>query len=396
MKILNLKSVIKQGTIGILIFILIFSSRVICTAQDSDNEDKQSILVIGTSSIRSGNTAAARKSAISDALVKGLEEYLARRLGSQGMKDNFSIIINEILPEAGEKIDNFHILAEEQTEKQYQILVSVKINEKMIEERLKEMDLMLVKVPEIKVLFMVSQENTADQSVLFWWENPDSNTSLTETELALHRVFQERGFFPVNRVVNFPQESYTPEMTKRELADEDVIRWGRLFSADVVVSGRCEVMDNEFLYANLKSYGTEKGGLISAGSRTSVIQTDPDDPDYLTESLIDVIEEIAAKMGPETIETMEAMESGLSKIEVELSGLRSFDQFRVFRSFLTAKIQGVESVVQSRIRPNSITIHVEYMGSQESFFEQISDHKDFPFWADISSPEEGKILVDLK
>ena len=93
--------------------------------------------MIGTGDISNGNVASARKDAISDALVKGVEGFLTRRLGSEGMVNNFSRIIHDIIPAAEEGTENFHILAEEQTSKHYKILVQIKVNAKLMEERFK-------------------------------------------------------------------------------------------------------------------------------------------------------------------------------------------------------------------------------------------------------------------
>jgi len=118
----------------ILKFILFLSVFFITGIPAEGAEDDDNILVIGVSSIWSDNLAAARKDAISDALVKGIEDYLKTTLGSQGMINNFHELINEIIPGSGEVIENYSILAENESDKKYRILVSIKVNEKMMEE----------------------------------------------------------------------------------------------------------------------------------------------------------------------------------------------------------------------------------------------------------------------
>ena len=79
----------------------------------SKKSDDNQILAIGTSVIRKENLAKAKKKAISQALMKGIEDYLVRRLGSEGMVNNFQRLVHEIIPVARENIENFHILAED-------------------------------------------------------------------------------------------------------------------------------------------------------------------------------------------------------------------------------------------------------------------------------------------
>jgi hypothetical protein len=72
-----------------------------------------------------GNIAAARNDAISDALLKGLEEYLTRYLGSQIMINNFPRLINNVIPDAKDEIENF-IPAKKETAATHDILTLLK------------------------------------------------------------------------------------------------------------------------------------------------------------------------------------------------------------------------------------------------------------------------------
>ena len=175
-------------------------------AEMSSKAGQKEILVIGTGTIVRGNEAEAKKKAVSEALVKGVEEYLTRRLGRQGMINNFSRLIHGIIPKAREEIENFNILAEERVDQDYKILVRVKVNEKVMEEKLREIGLIEMEGPPIKVLFLVSQIKPREGEISFWWENPQGESPLTPTELVLYRVFQARGFRPVNRLSSIPKE----------------------------------------------------------------------------------------------------------------------------------------------------------------------------------------------
>jgi hypothetical protein len=198
--------------------------------------DKIEILVIGTGKITGENIAAARKAAIAEALKKGVEEYLARYLGSQGMINNFPRLIHDVIPESGDEIENFHILTEERHDKDYKVLVRIGINEKLMEQKLKETGIILMEGPPIKLLFMVSQKDPVGGGISYWWNDPENgSTGLTSLELILHRVFQERGFSPVNRLSSVQEEKLTPEMKRLKLSDEDAVMWGELlFSAKVI------------------------------------------------------------------------------------------------------------------------------------------------------------------
>ena len=120
--------------IGVLLFLLLCFFPCIQGASYAAADD--SILAMGTSTIHGGNVAAARESAVSEALVKGVESALLKKLGKENVIQNFSRIINEVIPDAREVVENFYILAEEQVAKKYHIVLGVKINDKLMEEKL--------------------------------------------------------------------------------------------------------------------------------------------------------------------------------------------------------------------------------------------------------------------
>jgi len=354
------------------------------------------ILVIGAGKILKGNVAAARKKAISEALKKGVEEYLARYLGSEGMTNNFPRLVNEVIPGATEEVENFHILAEDQAGEYYKLLVRIKVNERMMEERLRETGLVLMEGPPLSILFLVSGEDISEEGkISYWWKEPDSNSGLSNTELALHRVFEERGFSPVNRL-DLPQEGYSPEMIRLDLTDESAIRWGKLFSADVVIVGRSEIIGGETVRVILKALNTAEEVMIYQDIQTDRVNEIDEGSGQIIGTIERAINGIAARLGPEIIRAVERSEPGVSKLKVELRGLKSFEQFRRFREFLLREVEGVTSVIQSRIKGSSITVLVEFLGQKERFLDILLGHEDFPFLAGLSRTETGEIVVNIK
>ncbi|MBW2609012.1 MAG: hypothetical protein JRC68_01560 [Deltaproteobacteria bacterium] len=379
---------------GLSVFSVVTLSLIM--AETQAKVDQENILAIGKGKITAGNIAAARTTAISEALVKGVEEYLARRLGSQGMINNFERLIHDIIPGSREEIENFHILAEEQTDKYCKLLVRIKVNEKLMEEKLREMGLILMEGPPIKVLFLVSQSKSQEASVSYWWNDPYSVQGLITTELALHRVFQERGFRPINRLANVPEETYSPEMKILDLSDEDVVRWGRFFSADVVIHGKCEIVEGEFVFITLKAFDIGEGMMIFRGSQIEVFDKDSDSMEDVIQPIERVVNNIAIKLGPEIIKAIEVGEDEINKIDIEIQGLKSFEQFRMFSDFLKKDIHGVESVIQTRIKSNSISIRVVFSGKKNRFMDMVLEHESFPFLADVRKTEKGEIIINIK
>ncbi|MGD9034344.1 MAG: hypothetical protein PVH02_16865, partial [Desulfobacteraceae bacterium] len=346
--------------------------------------------------ILGGNVAKARKMAIAEALVKGVEEYLGRRLGSQTMINNFPRLLQDVIPRAREEIENFHILAEERMDKKYKILVRVKVNDKVMEEKLREIGVIFMEGPPIKVLFLVSQTDTREEKTLYWWKAPETDSALSLVELALHRVFQERGFQPISRLLRTPEGGYFPEMKALDLSDEDAIRWGELFSADVVVRGRCEIIGGDEVSIVLKALHVEHSIMIGRDMQSERMADGAGDMEQIVETIEIAVNNVASRLTPEIMTAIELPETETAQLSLSLKGLRSFRQFREFKDFLEKRVPGVKSVRQTRLRGNSVSLAVEFLGDEEKFVERVSSHEKLPFKADWAKTEEGEIVVLIR
>ena len=117
---------------------VLFSMALLRGAAVAEGPSEEGILAIGTAQLTHGNEAAARKKALSEALGRGVEEYLLRRLDTRALADQLSVFMEELVPEAREEIANFHIVGEAATGKHYRVLVRVRINEATLERVLEE------------------------------------------------------------------------------------------------------------------------------------------------------------------------------------------------------------------------------------------------------------------
>jgi len=389
-----LKYILAKTIFGFYIFsVLVFSSPV--AGMDKKSEESE-ILVIGTGIIADGNVAKAKKMAISKALLKGIEEYLTRRLGSRGMINNFPRVVHDVIPMAREEIENFHILAEDQTGRQYKILVRLKVNEKVIEEKLREIGLILMEGPTIKILFLVSQLESEKGEVSYWWKDPGGDSGLTPTELALHRVFQERGFSPISRLLNVPEEDYSSEMMIPDLSNEDVIKWGKVFSADVVIYGRCKIVEENEVSINLSALDTDRGIMIYQDSQTEKIDKNPDSMEQIIGTIETAINKIAVRFCPALLKAIKAPVDSVNRLEIAIKGLRSFKQFRELIGFFKENVAGVKSVTQTRVRGDLISIMVEFSGAKDKFLDMLPNHENLPFRADVSETDDGGLVLKIR
>ena len=398
MNILMERKFFKRSFLGVtfgFVFLFVFVFHI-AAAGSLEKADMSEILVIGSGRVISGNVSAARNAAISDALVKGVAQYLAFYLGSERMINNFERLVNDVIPKSGEEIENYNILAEEKNDKQYKILVRIKVNEKLMEEKLSQMGIILRDVPTIKLLLLVYEKDPQDGNIYYWWNEPDSNNPMTSTELILHRIFQERGLDPVNRLLNVPEETYSDDLRKLDLTDEDAMEWGRLFSADVVILGKSEITEDEMVFVSLKAIDIEKNNVISEDFQIEPIEQSGMKDRQVMDTLEIAISNIVTRLSPAIIRSFEEIEEEISLFEVEFKGLRSLKQLQILTNSLKSDIRGVKSVIQKRIKRDCITVSVEFAGDVDMFLDRVKKYEKFPFLADVSKTEEGKGIIEIR
>lgn len=376
--------------IGVLL--LSWAQKVNALTESSEQE----ILAIGTGTISDGNFAEAKERAIVDALTKGVERDVARRLGRQRMINSFATIVQEILPAAKEAIENFHILAEEQTGNQYNLLVRLKVNDKLIEERLRDLAITVEEGPPVRILFLVSHFERGRDRMLYWWGEPEKDSPLSPTELMLYRVFEEYGFIPINRLQNIPEIAFSEEMKARDLTFEEAVRWGNAFSANAVVLGGCDILEDGSVSLTLTALNPETSTVLGRESRLEPNNGIDSRPGAATESLTKAINKVVAGLSPQISRGLNSTGWSTSRFEVSLEGLKSFREFRAFKNFLEQKVAGVNSVTQTRIKGKILTVLVEFSGKEERFLEMITRNEHLPFQTEARKTDTGEIILRIR
>ncbi len=362
-------------------------------AQTDTNPVENEILAIGTGVIVGGNQAAAKETAISQALIKGLEDYLVYRMGRQVLVNNFQRFTHEVIPGAKEAIENFHILAESQVGDKYKILVRLKINERIIDENLKRAGLLLVEVPRIKMLFLISEESKGQ--TLCWWENPEIHSPLSPIELALHNGFQKKGFTPINRTLNILEDKISDDLRSPDLGDKAALRWGALLSADVVIRGQAKTVDDKKISLTLEAFDVDQGVQICRGMHSEPLINGPKGKEQMAETIERLVNHLVTRLAPVIIQASTPDQEKVHHLDVTLTGLKSYNQFREFRDFLIDNVTGVISVKQTRVKKDSISIEVEFRGDGNRFIDSVLNHRNLPFSLDFDQTEEGEILLDI-
>jgi hypothetical protein len=193
-----------------------------------------------------------------------------------------------------------------------------------------------------------------------------------------------------------PEGDYSPEMKALDLPDEDAIRWGELFSADVVVGGRCEIIKGDEISVVLKALHVKNRIMIGRDMQREKMAEGAGNMEQIVETIEIAVNNVASRLTPKIMMVIEMPEAKTIRLSLTLKGVRSFRQFKEFKDFLEKNVAGVKSVRQTRIKGNSVSVSVAFLGDEEHFVDRVSTHENLPFKADWSKTEEGEIVVFIR
>jgi len=374
-------------------FGLVYSSGFFPRAAFGKEKISDEILAMGAAKVVQENMAAAKSEALSNAMGKAMEEYLILRLGEAGVINNFERVVREIVPSLHEGIENFHILAENTGGDVYQVLVKVKVNEKVIDEKLRFSGIALEKASQSKILFMISEFK--EGGTQYWWKGPDFFSVLNQAEVLLYNVFQERGFMPINHTFGIAEGSLSPAMRKGELDNTGALEWGKMLSADFVITGKSMIEDDHNITLHLRVFSVKDGLLLAEGSETSHKDMIKESDEESSEVLGRVVRKLADRLIPAMISLGSGTPAGIQHIQITLKGMRNYQEFKNLQRFLKEDLPGVQSVRQSRMSQGLLSVEVDFAGSRRQLLGRLLNQEKLPMKLVIESATDTHIILQV-
>ena len=360
-----------------------------CFSQEIAESVSEERIVTGTGVIIDQNVVDARDEALSQAFSRAIEEYLTQRLRFQKMVNNFQRLDEEILARAKEHIQDYQIMSEFKTDEYVKVLIKARINSAILEKKLKSMGMEETESFQIDVLFLVSERKRGFPST-FWWIDPSAQASLTPTELFLSQVFEEKGFRVINRSFFPPEESYDEGMLGMNLSDEDAVKWGRLLSAQVVVTGEANIDEGSRASVFLKAIRVMDGATIAQGYREGITSDNLGDDKNPVEL---AIQNWADDMISYISDSFKPSEKAMAQLIITLKGLKGYKELQDVKEFLIENFPEIKSVLERRLQRELIKVSVETEGDSYTLAKRMLRHPKVPFLFEISEVHEQGFTV---
>ena len=347
-------------------------------------------IVTGTGRIVNENIALARNNAISQAFSKALEGYLIQRIGPYDMANNFQRLDKEILSKTKEKIQDYQIISEFNTNRYVKILMKVRINKAIFEKELEKMKLSEIDTIQTGVLLLVS-EKRENLPAIYWWGDPANQTSLTQTELFLSQALEKNGFRVISRPFFPPQESYDESMLHVTLSNEAAVKWGQLLSAQIVIAGEANLYETSKASVFFKAIKVMDGTVISQSYREGALNSNLTNNQTAIELAINNWANDAISY---IIETAQPTQKAVNRIFIKIEGLKELREFLYFKAFLRTNFPEIQSVLEKSLKKDSVKVSVEVKGDSKGLAEKVLNHPKRPFSFEINElSDQGFTLV---
>lgn len=357
-----------------------------------DQPETHEILVIGTAKITGGNEAAEREEALNDALKKGVEGYLVRRIGSRGIINNFQKIVHDLVPKSKELVDNFFILSEARFEKELRILVRMRLNENLINKKMKEYEFILFEGTPLKMFFLIGQIGPQPGEKTYWWQDLQNPTGPNPIDHYFEKLFEESGLQTVSRFSQTLPQNMATEKFDLTLNEEQLRQWGALFGADVVLHGTYEGTAYKEVIVDLSAFDVKKGTWIL---KDHLIEKGLEGAD-MTQLTEKAVYKISRRMAPLIVKSFDSQEIQTQLFAVTVAGLKNFKQFREIKEFLEKKIKGTQLVRQTGSRGDSISMIIEYMGDPQKYLAQLANQQSLSFKFSVEKTDESKLIFTIR
>jgi hypothetical protein len=160
------------------------------------------------------------------------------------------------------------------------------------------------------------------------------------------------------------------------LSDEDVVEWGKLFSAQIVITGEANLYGQSRATVFLRAVKLPEGAVVAQGYREGVSAgTAAGEENAIGQAVTGW----ANDMIPHIMAGFEPGQRIVSEVIIRVNGLNSYGDFLVFKDFLKSSFPKVTSVLERRLTKNSVMFGLKIEGGSKDLAEKVLNHPKRPF-----------------
>jgi len=368
--------------INLVIVISLVFLAVSSVQAEGPRQQEEAIITVGSASILKGGAAVAKETAVREALAKALEIHVLKKLGKKTVTDNFNVFVSQIFPLAWDLTSSYKVLAEDRGKDTLSVMISMKVNDMILEDRLKKAGVSTVSETIRKVILLISETDQARGDPLYWWSREQFGSSMTALEVAIYVSLQAMGFEGVNRLGGFSWGTVSENMKNEQLSDDGILGWGNLLGADVAVHGKAGMSGGRVSSIEIGIYDVSSSVMISKEIFSG---------DYLME-VSDAARNVAERVVAATEAGLTKEGGGINALSAVFESVSSAGQLQKLSSFLSKDVQGVKAAALLKLSRKSVSFLIEFQGDSERLKSAILNNSQLPCKVDFLRGDKNEVV----
>ena len=349
---------------------------------EGPRQQEEAIITVGSASILKGGAAVAKETAVREALAKALEIHVLKKLGKKTVTDNFNVFVSQIFPLAWDLTSSYKVLAEDRGKDTLSVMISMKVNDMILEDRLKKAGVSTVSETIRKVILLISETDQVRGDPLYWWSREQFGSSMTALEVAIYVSLQAMGFEGVNRLGGFSWGTVSENMKNEQLSDDGILGWGNLLGADVAVHGKAGMSGGRVSSIEIGIYDVSSSVMISKEIFSG---------DSLME-VSDAARNVAERVVAATEAGLTKEGGGINALSAVFESVSSAGQLQKLSSFLSKDVQGVKAAALLKLSRKSVSFLIEFQGDSERLKSAILNNSQLPCKVDFLRGDKNEVV----
>lgn len=363
---------------GLCLLILLFLSSPLAFFAEAA-EDREVIVCFGHSRIYK-DTTAAKKEAVSRALLKTVQSAALKMIAKDDLTGHFELIATVLDKHRDAFIQDYRILKEFQTDKAYHVLVEATVSGQKIEKAFADAGFDLSPKDLPSVLLMVAEKNIDDIGFNYWWKQGYADFSGGVAEPVIRRAFSGNGFAVISPDPDsgaLDDELLASGMGAEPADYQAALVAGRM-GADLVVLGRARVktLENR-MGQGVRSFRADvQLNIIDAetgeklASVTEKALNVSDDPDKGSKkALADAAYAAASQLSEQTVSLWRNIEKHKQTFQIRIRGQRILPYLERLRAAIRQH-PGVSDLQTTEMTSANAVLEMHYTRSAQ----QLANH----------------------
>ena len=385
---------------GKLIILLVGLSLCLMVTDGSAAKGKDTIKVvevIASGTIVGAKTEAAREQAIAGGLVSAVALASAELLPVEAQVENFQKLNQVLYNQVDNFVQNYKVLTELVTGRQYRVAMRVTVMLDRVEEQLSSSGVIFTQARMPRILIFMAEQKLGEDRPAYWW-GEKLVFVVPSSEAGMADVLREKGFTIVAR-----GNLVEPLNHDLKLSIEEATTIGKHLNADIVIVGVAKAdTSSNVMSGNIKSYEgsvaarayrTDTGETVAAVSRTAVAAGEKA-ARAVGEALTSAGALTGEELAKQIIAERQKAAAVVPSIEIAVIGTGELKNFVAFRKKL-GTVPGVSGINIKEIKPNESTITVEYNDSGETLAQELMLKTYDSFGIDIYEVSPKRLGIEL-